>query len=307
MPWFASELAPLLAVVAAALDEDSVLIEANAGFLKLIEVDGRQPIGAHASRFFIQPSFADLARVPAGANGEIHRGLLTMGDHMGQTRTLRGRVWRAGARLHLLAEYDVEELERLNNAILALNNDYAEAQRAIAQVNLELKQREAQIVAISLTDQLTGVGNRHQLERELAREISRATRSGDKLCALMADLDHFKRVNDTHGHEAGDKVLAAFGKLLRQQTRATDIVTRFGGEEFVVLMPKTVLEEAVATAERIRAALAVARVEPLSDPVTGSFGVAELAAGEAGDALLRRIDKALYAAKQAGRDQVITG
>jgi two-component system cell cycle response regulator len=93
-------------------------------------------------------------------------------------------------------------------------------------------------------------------------------RSG--LCALMADLDHFKRVNDTYGHEAGDKILAAVGDLLRRQTRATDIVARFGGEEFVVLMPHTYLENALGTAERIRAAVAACRVEPLPDPVTAT-------------------------------------
>ena len=109
----------------------------------------------------------------------------------------------------------------------------------------------------------------------------------------MADLDHFKRVNDTYGHEAGDKVLAAFSDLLRRCTRATDVVARFGGEEFVVLMPATDLAQASAIAERIRGEFAACRVEPLPDPVTASFGVAQLAAGEQGPALLRRADGAL--------------
>jgi two-component system cell cycle response regulator len=123
----------------------------------------------------------------------------------------------------------------------------------------------------------------------------------------MADLDHFKRVNDIYGHEAGDKVLAAFGELLRGCTRATDVVARFGGEEFVVLMPNTDLKHALATAERIRKVLASTRVEPLPDPITVSVGVAELAAAEQGDALLRRVDKALFTAKQSGRNRVIAG
>jgi two-component system cell cycle response regulator len=121
------------------------------------------------------------------------------------------------------------------------------------------------------------------------------------------DLDHFKRVNDTFGHEAGDKVLAAFGELLRKQTRATEIVVRAGGEEFVVLMPHTDLADGLATAERIRTAIATARIEPLPDGVTASFGVAELAGGEASDAFMRRVDKALYEAKHTGRNRVVVG
>jgi two-component system cell cycle response regulator len=230
-----------------------------------------------------------------------------MGDHMVAARTLRARVWRLDSRLRLLAEYDIEELERLNEKMLDLNRDYANAQLELAQANLKLQQREAQIVALTLTDSLTGLGNRRRLEQSLATEINRAQRTGGSLCAFMADLDHFKRINDTFGHEAGDKVLAAFGELLRGETRATEILARAGGEEFVVLMPQTDLARGLATAERIRAAIAAERIDPLPDGITASFGVAELAAGEQGDAFMRRVDKALYEAKHAGRNCVVVG
>jgi diguanylate cyclase (GGDEF)-like protein len=305
--WFAPELDPLLAVVAATLDENGTLIEANAGFLRLIKTEGRQPIGLSAARFFQQPDFTALVGLPAGADREIHRGLLTIGDYMGQTRTMHARIWRTNGQLRVLAEYDIDELERLYATVLELNRDYANAQLELAQTNLKLQQREAQITAISLTDPLTGVGNRRRLEESMAKEISRAERTGGKLCAVMADLDHFKRVNDVHGHESGDKLLVALGALLRQQMRPTDIVTRYGGEEFVLLLPHTDLEHALATAERIRTALACYLIEPLHNPVTASFGVAELATGEQGDALLRRADKALYQAKQSGRNRVVAG
>jgi diguanylate cyclase (GGDEF)-like protein len=230
---------------------------------------------------------------------------MTIGDRLGRLRSLHGRVWRVDHRLHVLAEHDIAELEQLYDTVLALNHDYANAQLELAQINLKLQQREAQIVAASLTDPLTGVGNRRRLEQALAMEVSRADRSGGSLCAFMADLDHFKRVNDTHGHEAGDKVLASFGDVLRRRTRATDIVARFGGEEFVVLMPTTSLEVATAIAERIREVVAALRIEPLPEPITASFGVAERAAGEPGDGLLRRADVALYEAKRLGRNRVI--
>jgi two-component system, cell cycle response regulator len=207
--------------------------------------------------------------------------------------------------LRVLAEYDIAELEQLYDTVLELNRDYAGAQFELAQTNLKLQQREAQIVEMSLTDPLTGVGNRRRLDQALGIEIARANRTVGGLCAFMADLDHFKCVNDTHGHEAGDSVLATFGALLRKQTRPTDIVARFGGEEFVVLMPDIHLEKAVAAADRVRMAFAACPVEPLPVPVTASFGVAEWAAGERGDDLLRRIDQALYAAKRSGRNRVV--
>jgi two-component system cell cycle response regulator len=270
-------------------------------------VDGPQPIGARVTRFFIQPDFATLARAHGGADGEIHHGLLTVGDYLGRSRSLRTRIWRVNGQLRVLAEYDIEELEQLYATVLELNRDNAGAQFELAQTNLRLQQREAQILAVSLTDPLTGVGNRRRLEQALALEISRAERTDGTLCAFMADLDHFKRVNDTYGHEAGDKVLAAFSYLLRRCTRATDVVARFGGEEFVVLMPATDLVQASAIGERIRGEFAACRVEPLPDPVMASFGVAELKAGEQGHALLRRADSALYAAKQLGRNCVAGG
>jgi two-component system, cell cycle response regulator len=305
MPWFARDLQPLLSVAAATMNEDSTLIEANAGFLRIAKLEGLDPIGAQISQFFLQPNFTTLVRQDAGADGEIYRGLLTMGDDMAATRTLRARIWRLGSTLRLMAEYDIGELERLNEKMLELNRDYADAQLKLAQTNLKLQQREAQIVALTLTDSLTGLGNRRLFEQALATEINRARRKGGTLCALMADLDHFKQVNDTFGHEVGDRVLAAFGEQLRRQTRAPDIAARIGGEEFVVLMPDADIEAGVATAERIRTEAAGMRIEPMPEGFTVSVGVAKLAEGEDGDAFMLRTDKALYEAKHAGRNCVV--
>jgi two-component system cell cycle response regulator len=301
----ADDLEHLLAVVAATLNDDGTLIDANAGFRRIVKMEGKDPIDAQVSRFFLQPTFATLAHTDARADGEVYRGLLTIGDHV-TTRTLRARVWRLDSRLRVVAEYDVDELERLNEKMPDLNRDYANAQLELTQANLKLRQREAQIVALTLTDSLTGLGNRRRFRQAMATEINRARRTGGSLCAFMADLDHFKRVNDTFGHEVGDKVLAAFGDLLRQ-TRSTEVAARIGGEEFVVLMPHTDLAESMATAERIRVATAAMRVKPMPDGVTASFGVAKLAAGEDGNAFMLRIDKALYEAKHTGRNRVVAG
>lgn len=307
MTWFAPELESLLAIAAAALGSDGTLIEANAGFSRLIDMEGPQPTGACVARFFIQPDFATLAHAHGGADGDVHLGLLTVGNYQVRSRSLRAHVWRVRRELRVLAEYDVVELEQLYDTVLELNRDYAGAQFELAQTNLRLQQREAQIRAASLTDPLTGVGDRRRLEQALAEEVARAARTGGPLCAFMADLDHFKRVNDSYGHEAGDKVLAGFSELLRRCTRATDTVARFGGEEFVVLMPATDLANAAAIAERIREALAGGCMEPLPVQVTASFGMAQLCPGEEGAALLRRVDCALYGAKQSGRNRVTVG
>jgi len=306
MAWYTAELEAMLAIAAATLDADGTLLEANAGFRRLIGIEASQLLRCPAARFFIQPDFAMLARAAGGAGGDIHCGLLTIGEYTGRSRTLRGRVWRAQGQLRLLAEYDIEELERLNDTVLELNHDYASAQLELAQINLKLQQREAQIIATSLTDPLTGVGNRRRLEQALAQELNRASQSGRTLSAFIADLDHFKAVNDSYGHDSGDKVLAAFGEVLRRRTRASDIVARFGGEEFVVLMPETDLANAVLIAERVREAMADCVVEPLPAPVTASFGVAEMAGGDTGQSLIARADRALYAAKRAGRNRVAT-
>jgi len=296
--------AQLSTVVTAKLSVRGVLLEANVGFLRLLGDDAQRAIGNTAERFFIQPSFAAVNAATSDKPGGEYSGLLTIGDHLGKTWTLRGRVWRAGSQLLVLAEFDIVELERITDSVLELNRELNTSRHALAQANLALKQREAQIVELSVTDALTGLGNRRQLEQALAAEISRSRRTGGKLTVLMADLDHFKQVNDRYGHSAGDKVLVRFAQLLRSEIRPTDGAARFGGEEFVVLLAHTDIAQAAALGNRVRGLLASEAIAPLADPTTVSFGVAELRAKDTGDALLDRADKALYAAKAQGRNRV---
>jgi len=306
MPWYPAEIEPLRAVLAATVDSDGVLLEANTGFRRLLE-SLQTPLrpGEIVSRVFIQPKFTTLVGIRGDCDGEIFRGVATLGDFMGHSRSVLAVIRRDAGQLRLLAEYDADELERLYESLLELNQEYAKRQLELAQANLRLRQGEAAIVALSLTDNLTGVGNRRLLEQALEVEITRAERTGKPLCALMADLDHFKRVNDAYGHEAGDKVLAVFGNLLRHGTRPTDIVARFGGEEFMMLMPHTTLKDAAAIAERLREALTSATIGSVGEPVTVSIAVAEREPGERREELLQRVDHSLYEAKRAGCNQVV--
>jgi len=196
-----------------------------------------------------------------------------------------------------LAALVMHEMEQRLEIRCALRMDDTLLQRS------RLEKRRAEY--LSKHDALTGLGNRRKLEEIFSVEINRLRRHGGSLCLCIADIDHFKKINDGHGHAIGDEVLAQFGELLCLQMRPTDTAARIGGEEFVVLMPHTKIREALATAERLRTAMIERKFGPLKESITVSVGVAELQNGEDGEALLRRADRALYRAKRAGRNQVV--
>jgi len=160
----------------------------------------------------------------------------------------------------------------------------------------------------SIRDPLTGLFNRRYLEQTLEHEIRRATRSGQSLGVLMLDLDHFKKFNDKHGHDAGDAVLRETAAFLSQSVRAEDAVCRYGGEEFVIILPAASLEASHSRAEDIRLKLrdlAVLHQGQRLGPITASLGVASLPAhGATRELLLEAADAALYRAKREGRDRV---
>jgi len=162
---------------------------------------------------------------------------------------------------------------------------------------------------LSMRDPLTGLWNRRYLEETMGRELPRARRTHQSIGIIVLDLDHFKMLNDTFGHDAGDFVLARIGELLRHATRESDIACRFGGEEFGVILPGATLDAARAKAEAIRSAYAAMNMDydgQVLGILTLSAGVASLPAGRQDWAqALRNADKALYTAKQAGRNRVI--
>jgi two-component system cell cycle response regulator len=162
-----------------------------------------------------------------------------------------------------------------------------------------------QLEALSRTDSLTGLLNRRVLDEDLARALAQARRYGHRVSVVMLDLDHFKSVNDTHGHKGGDHVLRAFARLAQSVFRDTDAVYRFGGEEFAALLPHSTLDDALAVANRLVAAVAAAPVDAggTAIRVTVSAGVAcAEGAGVGAEELLAEADTALYEAKRAGRN-----
>jgi len=175
---------------------------------------------------------------------------------------------------------------------------------ALANLNLRESLREQ-----SVRDALTGLYNRRYLEQSLASEYARCRRIGQPLAVLMVDIDHFKRFNDTHGHAAGDALLAAVGRLLGDHCRDSAIACRYGGEEITVILPATGPQPALARAEALRAAIADLAVEDAGTPlprVTTSIGVATIPGNvERVDGLLEAADRALYLAKSGGRNRVV--
>lgn len=192
---------------------------------------------------------------------------------------------------------------------------FATIRRRLAAQRDALEAANTKLRELSIRDELTGLYNRRHLTERLEQESERARRYGQGFSVALIDLDHFKAINDTHGHGVGDEVLVQFAAILRLQVRFIDHVGqapertlgRFGGEEFMVILPGTSLEGARVCVERMRAAVAQAPFETSAGPLSLSFsaGLAEQQPDESADALLQRADEALYRAKEAGRNRVV--
>ena len=172
----------------------------------------------------------------------------------------------------------------------------------------ELREANRQLTILSNTDALTQVYNRRHLMKVMLHEIERAARYGTDLCFLLLDLDNFKNLNDTYGHQTGDQILIDVCLRIRNILRRTDILARYGGEEFAVLLPQVPLSGAEQVAEKIRAAVAASpvMVGELAVPISLSCGISAYADGisDTIDTIIMEADKALYEAKKAGKNRV---
>jgi diguanylate cyclase (GGDEF)-like protein len=177
----------------------------------------------------------------------------------------------------------------------------------LEQRNQQLDKLNRQINDIAIHDKLTGLYNRHFIVDQLERQYGSYVRYGNACSIVMIDIDNFKQVNDRYGHIVGDDVLVAFSRLMESMVRQGDYIGRYGGEEFLLVLPMTDVAEALQLAQRIRTRLAAGPLvdEPVKQTVTASFGVAQIGSGESIDDWLLRVDKALYSAKAHGRNCVM--
>ena len=197
----------------------------------------------------------------------------------------------------------------------SLGTDFVEHMASIIAICLENVISNEMLKYIGLTDSLTGVYNRRYVDRRLIEEISRARRQDYPISFMYIDIDHFKRVNDTVGHQGGDDVLREVANRIKNELRLSDALARFGGEEFVVLLINADLESAAFVSERIRAGIAASMIDlsgGVKVSITASVGVASLSQTAAGGAvevqaqeLIAHADEALYQAKEGGRNRVI--
>ncbi len=205
----------------------------------------------------------------------------------------------------------LRELERVMldeiEEILTSNAQYREQ---LDKANAKLDEQQEQLEQLQSDvglDFLTKVPNRRSFDGRLLEEIERAKRYGHSLSLMVVDVDHFKRVNDVHGHLAGDRILRAIAHLLNEQKRASDFLARFGGEEFALVLPETSAEQARVLADKTRSKVerATFRYENKPIAITISLGVGEiLAQSDRPEALFARVDAALYRAKEGGRNRV---
>ena len=189
-----------------------------------------------------------------------------------------------------------EKLEMLQARLSEMEKEASQARRVIE----EHKRRATH-------DGLTGLPNRDAYQHRLAEELARKARYGGSLTLVVADVDHFKRINDNYGHLAGDKVLQLLAKALRKSLRDVDFVGRYGGEEFIILMPETNAEEALAATEKLRTKVEASPFNFRKErvPITMSFGISEFHTLEDAETVFERADKALYRAKGEGRNRCI--
>jgi diguanylate cyclase len=197
-------------------------------------------------------------------------------------------------------------------AVGMLAGQMSRLRERLRQQKLELGDALARIQDLATRDDLTGLANRRHMTAMLEQEHARSARSGQPFCVAVLDIDHFKRVNDAHGHAAGDEVLRWFAAAGRAELRDADLLARWGGEEFLVLLPETTLALARGCVERLRAKVATTPIEltgfgkgQLRLSITVSGGLAEYGPQDSVGELVARADRALYDAKDQGRDRVV--
>ncbi|AGW12718.1 sensor domain-containing diguanylate cyclase [Megalodesulfovibrio gigas] len=214
--------------------------------------------------------------------------------------------------LAVLTLQDMTEVHHRIAEIAALREQALNELALRKQVEISLLESQERLRLLATTDDLTGVANRRKILTVLKAELDRTRRSLAPVSLIAVDADHFKRINDTHGHDVGDEALRHLADTLRRQVREVDLVGRLGGEEFAVVLPETALEEACLVAERVRKAVEDTPLVHDACPIsmTISAGVAasgvgsDLSSQEGAQVLMKRADNALYLAKRSGRNRV---
>ncbi len=264
-------------------------------------------------KFFVQDERAlemmrrELRRVILSIQGEFQRS----GGNLSSYATTLGRFAQL-LDTSMPAQQMEVEVERVIRDTRAAEKAQRQLESQVSVLLTEVETLRKELLHIreeSLTDCLTGIPNRKAFEATLEQTIHNARENKSRFCILLADIDHFKQFNDTHGHLVGDKVLRFVAATLKRALKGSDTVARFGGEEFAIILPETDLVGGISVAEQIRKAVSGGKlVDKVNDAsygkITISIGLAEFYTSDMPNTLIQRADRALYLAKERGRDRV---
>jgi len=279
-------------------DLDGRYLYANPGYARFAQVSAEQLVG----RLHEEMSPGERAvLLRRGHEAALNRREgVRMTDDAGRHVITHFPVFDDSGKLLAIGVIAIEALGMFSEALLR-----AAGSESLEEVKAELQSTILALEKQATTDPLTGAWNRARLSEALDAEIYRRVRFGHPVSLALVDIDHFKVINDKYGHPLGDTVLREFTECIGSGLRASDSLTRWGGEEFIVLMPNTPLAHARLTAERLRAAVEKEGFTGIGT-VTACFGVAEFSPTESAEEWIKRADEALYRAKRAGRNRVVT-
>jgi diguanylate cyclase len=279
---------------------------------KLTEADLEQIYDAYLSPINTSER---IDKVGARVIGEIDDVMSLISDALGMSTSYDATL--SDATQQLTGAHTREQVKAIAETLLAstrqMRNTNKALQDRLSRSKSEISNLHQSLEAIraeSLTDPLTGLGNRKHFDQSIEAAVQAALAIGEPLSLMMFDIDHFKSFNDNYGHLTGDQVLRLVGMSLKQTIKGQDITARYGGEEFAVVLPNTALRQALTVADHIRRAVMAKELKKKSSGeilgrVTISVGVSMLKPGDDTDALIERADACLYAAKRNGRNRVI--
>ena len=293
---------------------DLTIIDVNPSFCSMLGTSARDAIGAPIDRFFPAEEMTlvgDQLRTlsdPAVESTEIEtQGIRTDGETLWLHWTATAVETRSGDLDYFLVMF--EDVSERRSTEDSLRSAYAELEGLVAERTAELRTANERLSTQAISDPLTGLYNRRYLADFVERELSRTRRGGHKTVFAMIDIDHFKHINDTFGHEAGDDVLRALSAFLRAQIRHEDLAFRYGGEEFLLVLPCATFDGIPGRIEKIREQITHVTIEHLHQPlvpVTLSIGVAIFPDhGDSAEEVIRCADSALYLAKEGGRNRAV--
>lgn len=302
--WLAGQTAIIRDIIAKPLDIE-VLYDAESGLKELIFKQGKLKHGLVEARDTLKQmasTFVERLAEMTSYTGDYHQ---KIEGYQQQIRCIEDIT-----ELNVVLDKIMVDTRAMQLDAIRSHEDMKETQQKVEEAEERIRKLTAELDQASLlahNDYLTGALNRRGMEEALEREFSRSDRGGSAICIALMDVDHFKRLNDSLGHEAGDTALAHLAKVTRDALRPTDVLARYGGEEFVIILPETDLEEGKRVMARVQRELTRNFFLHKNERVliTFSAGVAERRAEETADLTLKRADMALYEAKHSGRNRVI--